>query len=153
MTTPIMLCVFPGCTDTRIFSRGWCRVHYNRWYRYGDPAICKQLQGDDAKRLKQHIEIDEHGCWLWLGSVQKNGYAKSNCQGKATWAHIASYRTFVGEIPEGHDIDHVCHNEDEACQGGWRCRHRRCINPDHLRAVTRTINRGAANKRRRKVAA
>ena len=29
-------CSIEGCGG-RVSSRGWCRPHYNRWYRYGDP--------------------------------------------------------------------------------------------------------------------
>lgn len=30
-------CAIDDCGAT-VLSRGWCRLHYGRWYRYGDPA-------------------------------------------------------------------------------------------------------------------
>jgi hypothetical protein len=30
-------CAIDGC-GTQVLSRGWCRTHYDRWYRHGDPA-------------------------------------------------------------------------------------------------------------------
>lgn len=32
------LCSFEGCTaQVHVRSRGWCRLHYNRWWKHGDP--------------------------------------------------------------------------------------------------------------------
>ena len=42
-------------------------------------------------------------------------------------AHRFAYETFVGPIPEGLTIDHLC-----------RIRH--CVNPEHLEAVTDRVN-------------
>lgn len=42
-------------------------------------------------------------------------------------AHRASYEAFVGPIPEGMTIDHVCNVRD-------------CVNPDHLRIATQQEN-------------
>ena len=34
-------CSIEGCTDAR-FSRGWCKKHYAKWYRHGDPTAGRQ---------------------------------------------------------------------------------------------------------------
>jgi hypothetical protein len=66
-------------------------------------------------------------CWNWTGHLIKNGYGRIVREGKQTVAHRASYEHFVSPIPAGMDIDHICHN-------------RACVNPEHLRPVTRKQN-------------
>lgn len=73
------------------------------------------------------VEKDEHGCWLWTGSLSHNGYARMYVKGKEQNVHRHVYETMIGDVPAGHQIDH-------------RCRVRRCINPEHLEAVTPTEN-------------
>lgn len=48
--------------------------------------------------------------------------------GEAVYAHIFSYRLHGNVIPEGFEVDHQCRNQ-------------LCVNPDHLNAVTRKVNR------------
>ena len=61
-------------------------------------------------------------CWLWTGSIQKNGYG-SLCVSESKWgtryAHRWSYTYHKGAIPEGKMIRHTCDV-------------RNCVNPAHL---------------------
>jgi hypothetical protein len=50
-----------------------------------------------------------------------------------------AYAAFVGEIPAGMEIDHTCHKKSE-CKLDDLCPHRRCVNPDHLEAVSKSVN-------------
>ena len=91
------------------------------------------------------VEIQASGCWHWTGSRDGAGYGrlsdplrpKSGSMG----AHRLSYEMFVGPIPEGLHIDHLC-------------RVPRCVNPEHLEPVTqrentlRGIGQGALNARK-----
>jgi hypothetical protein len=94
-----------------------------------------------AALLAQHG--DSNACWLWTGTIDKDGYGR----GGAKQAHRLSYEFFVGQIPDGLQIDHTCH-DPTVCRGGSWCSHRSCVNPAHLEPVTHGENtrRGATAK-------
>lgn len=60
--------------------------------------------------------------------------------GRQQGAHRIAYEAFRGPIPDGLELDHLCHNEDPACPGGPACPHRACVNPWHLEATTSRTN-------------
>ena len=62
-------------------------------------------------------------CWLWTAYQDRDGYGCFAPAGKSRPAHRVSYETFVGPIPEGLTIDHLCHT-------------RHCVNPTHLRPAS-----------------
>ncbi len=107
------------------------------------------------ERFMSRIDKQTNGCWYWKGFISPTGYGTFsgdfNGTKKTTLAHRASYRLFKGDIGIGLDIDHLCHNASE-CEGGVTCTHRRCVNPDHLAAVTRSENllRGKNHQRKKK---
>lgn len=79
-------------------------------------------------------------CWPWGGRLHA-GYGQVP---SGRGAHRVAYEWFVGPIPTKLEIDHLCHNEDLACRGNLECAHRRCVNPAHLQAVTKSVNRRRA---------
>ena len=102
------------------------------------------------ERLTTFVDrSDADGCWPWIGHVNRFGYSQMKINGKTRIGHRMAYEHFVGPIPPGLTVDHTCHNEDDSCQGGPSCLHRRCVNPAHLEAVTADVNkrRGLAAKR------
>lgn len=98
------------------------------------------------QRLARIVVDPISGCWLWTGALDQ-GYAVLSIDGKKQYAHRVSYEMFVGPVPDGLELDHTCHSP-LICAGG-ECIHRRCINPDHLEAVTTAVNtsRGCLDRR------
>lgn len=79
-------------------------------------------------------KVDATGlCWEWTACRNREGYGRVTVEGVSQYAHRLLWLMFVGEIPEGLDLDHLCRN-------------RGCVNPDHLQPVTRSVNvaRGAS---------
>lgn len=87
-------------------------------------------------------------CWPWQGSVDGGGYGMFREPDKENMSrsHIVSYVIAQGLVPGGLELDHICHNPN-TCHLGKSCPHRRCVNPDHLEAVTALVNRGKGRSR------
>ena len=79
-------------------------------------------------RFYAKIRVDpETGCWEWTGSqcgpVRATGrYGQMCVGGRNVRAHRLAYELFVGPIPDGLTIDHLCRNT-------------LCANPIHLEPV------------------
>lgn len=129
-------CVIEGC-DRPFLARGWCKKHYRAWKAHGTPIVIKPSA---EERFMAKVEkSDGDDCWMWIGSYDKaGGYGKFWLGNTKTGAHRASYELFVGPIPPGMDIDHLCHSFE--CTEGVACSHRRCVNPAHLEPVTHREN-------------
>lgn len=91
-------------------------------------------------RFESYVEPEPTtGCWLWIGSKDKDGYGTLGVKTAAGWRHVkahrVSYELFVGPIREGLEPDHLC-------------RVRACVNWAHLEAVTHAQNcqRGEVGK-------
>ena len=82
-------------------------------------------------RFMNKVKVSDSGCWEWTGALKPNGYGifaiKKNCIQKVFNAHRWIYEYHRGPIPEGLTIDHLCRN-------------RKCVNPDHLEAVSLKVN-------------
>lgn len=75
-------------------------------------------------------------CWHWRGALSSQGYGVFYLsRGRYCLAHRFSYETFVGPIPLGLVLDHLC-------------RDRACVNPEHVEPVTNAenIRRGARDR-------
>ncbi len=99
-------------------------------------TVPNNLRGRHVAQLTALTTIGSDGCWTFGGYILPTGYGQI---GRNIGAHRLAYQLAHGPIPEGLQIDHNCHNRDLSCPGG-PCRHRRCVNPDHLEAVTTVEN-------------
>lgn len=157
-------CEIDSCLNPS-YARGWCRAHYSRWQRHGDPlggnsgdlwsqqcsvGGCEDVQGPKGarglcskhyqkllitgsptgtkrptseSRFKKMFVVTQSGCWLWNSSRDGSGYGMFSFEGSSIRAHIWAYEHWVGQVPEGMQLDHLC-------------RKRACVNPAHLEPVT-----------------
>lgn len=79
-------------------------------------------------RFIAKVTVSETGCWLWGGYVDPKGYGIFGVGGqKLSRAHRFAYERFIGPVPDGLFLDHLCRN-------------RNCVNPHHLEVVTNQEN-------------
>lgn len=71
---------------------------------------------------------DAHNdCWIWKGSRTGSGYGQIWVNRRMRTAHRVSHELFIGPIPDGCAVDHLCRN-------------RLCVRPDHLQALDHYTN-------------
>ncbi len=85
----------------------------------------------ESDRFDGKFRRVESGCWEWEGQLDKHGYGvfAVTCadRQRPRSAHRYAYTRAKGPILEGLVIDHLCRNH-------------KCVNPDHLEAVTVKVN-------------
>lgn len=82
---------------------------------------------DSVARFIAKVHFTDE-CWEWTGACNQFEYGNfTPGDKKVVKAHRYAWETFVGPIPEGLVIDHLCKNH-------------RCVNPDHLEPVTQMEN-------------
>jgi hypothetical protein len=84
------------------------------------------LAPDVLTRFLAKVEKTEM-CWAWCGARHGKGYGHIRLNGAVAKAHRVAYELFVGSIPDGLTIDHLCGNTS-------------CVNPCHLEAVPGKVN-------------
>lgn len=66
-------------------------------------------------------------CWIWQLCMTTVGYGQVRINRRNMQAHRALYEQYVGSIPEGLELDHLC-------------RIKSCVNPNHMEPVTHLEN-------------
>ena len=84
-----------------------------------------------------HIQPEPmSGCWLWDGTVDRDGYGVIQYKPKFILAHRWSYEFYVGKISPGLLVRHNCDNPG-------------CCNPSHLLVGTHVDNNKDRDRRNR----
>ena len=88
-----------------------------------------------SDRFLAKIVAYPHGCHIWQAYTDTDGYGRFKVNGRMVNSHRFAYELFVGPIPAGLQIDHLC-------------RARNCVNPAHMEPVTTQENtlRGDSGK-------
>lgn len=130
-------------------AKGLCSRHYQRMLATGSPTGSAAPSPVDRFFEKVQLRGD---CWAWTASTDGSGYGifsakRARFRGHIVRAHIWSYEYFISDVPDGLQLDHICH--DTNCTLGHECPHRSCVNPWHLDPVPPLVNsqRGRGQRR------
>lgn len=89
--------------------------------------ISTTLDNKIIEVFKTKYLLSKEGCFIWNKSKDSKGYGIFCYKGKRVLAHRFSFITFKDKIPSDLVIDHICKNK-------------LCVNPEHLRLLTRIEN-------------
>ena len=141
----VVKCKLEECEKEAVYGRrGWCRGHYERWLRHGDPRAGRQFTAQGTPEERFWVKVDKRGpdeCWEWLAGRNSDGYGtfairRSDRPDRfmPITAHRFSWNLHGGDLPlvaehgrNDRTIDHTCKN-------------RLCVNPAHMEVVTHEEN-------------
>lgn len=84
-----------------------------------------------SDRFWKKVRKEPNGCWIWTGSKARGGYGKFWDGERTVMAHHRAYEYARGPLPYGLVLTRPgMHEEPPTCSNA-------CVNPDHLKAVTK----------------
>lgn len=123
-------CRIADC-ERKAVGQQLCRRHYARFCRYGDPEAGGVFRIRDVHERWLSLVEKTDGCWLWQGGLNNKGYGMICVKGRKRGAHCVGYERYVGPIPAGLELDHLCRTPA-------------CVRPSHLEPVTHAENQRRA---------
>lgn len=122
-------CSVDGCQKDAV-ARNFCRAHWHRWRRYGDPTGGFYEEGKGLEWLAAHVDHAGEACLTWPFGRTSRGAAAVNVDGRNVPAARVMCAMAHGPAPTpDHEAAHGCGKGHEAC-----------VNPRHLRWATRSEN-------------
>jgi hypothetical protein len=86
------------------------------------------MEAENRDELRPvEVALNPTACWLWLGTIDADGYGVTKRRGRQWKAHRWLWTIMRGPIPDGLVVDHLC-------------RVRRCVNPNHMELVPNELN-------------
>lgn len=125
------ICSIDGCPRPHE-ARGFCKLHYERYRRHGEPGKLGLLytyatgSTPQERFLSRLSAPDENGCINWLGNVDTDGYGQLSLNNKTHKVHRMAWFYATGKHPTL-CVLHSCDNP-------------RCCNIEHLREGTHQDN-------------
>ena len=130
-------CVIPGCGG-RFVARGYCRSHYARWQRCGDPLKADTRSNTEEDFWSKVSIGGDDECWLWQKGKDEDGYGAFWWHNRQVKAHRFSWELFSGAVPDGLQVLHGCDTPS-------------CVNPSHLFLGTTQDNTADRNNKGRQI--
>lgn len=124
-------CAESGCDRDKSPKAGYgmCVLHYERRRRARTLGDLKPKNIRAKSALEKFLAYTEasKSCWWWTGPKNQHGYGLHVHDYVQTYAHRWAWQNFIGPIPDGMTIDHLCTNKV-------------CVNPEHLEVVPIAVN-------------
>lgn len=123
-------CAIPDCSR-EWHCRDWCKFHYERHRRHGDPLFTPGHKAPAKKFFEQSLPHTGDGCLIWPFARNTDGYAIMAIGGgkSGTVARQMCIRVHGAPPTNKHEAAHSCGKGDEGC-----------IHPGHLSWKTHADN-------------
>lgn len=97
-----MTCKELDC-DKKVIARGWCKMHYTRWYNYGDVSVVNPVPSKHGAARRVVPNASEYGVWkamkqrcLNLRAPAYQGYGAKGVTVCPQW--VSSFESFLVDV-------------------------------------------------------